>query len=110
MPSRSATPGRNEENVGMIDQRQHCLGTARLREIDGDRALSPVEEVFGPRHQRDSATAGSVDADHVGAQIRKEYSAEGSRTDAGDLEHLHTRQRTGRHIELRLPSNGINSQ
>ena len=95
----------------MFDERQYCVGTAGLREVDGDRALAPVEKVLRPRHQLQAAAAGSVDADHVGAQIREQHSAERSRADTGYLENLHAGQGTGRHIDPHSPRPArINSQ
>jgi hypothetical protein len=43
---------------------------------------------------------GSIDAHHIGTQIREQHSAEGPRSDPGYFENLHTGQRAGCHVRL----------
>ena len=87
-----------EQDVGVLCQGKHCLGATGFREIDGNRALSAVEQVVGPRHELHPSAARAVDTHHVGTQIREQHSAEWPRSDSGYLENLHAGQWASRHF------------
>jgi hypothetical protein len=76
------------QDVGLLDEPQHDLGTVGVLEVDGDRAPAAVEQLGGVvgAGADEAAAPDAVDAQDVGAEVGEQHRAEGPRADAADLD------------------------
>ena len=82
-----------EGGVGLLDQLQADLDGGRLFQVQRHRAAPAAGDVgLGP-----APAALSIDAHHIGAQVRQQHAAERSGPDAGEFDDLQTRQRSLAH-------------
>ena len=93
-----AGPERLHEHVGSIGQTPYDVRAAGRLEVDGDRAAAPGKDVLAVRHEGQPRPAGTVDADHLGAEVGEHHAAERCRADPCDLDHPDTGKWARRHV------------
>ena len=105
-PLRHAGPESLGQRIGALDEPQHRLDAVGVLQVDRHGAAAAVHH----RHRSGIATARhglrAVDVQHVGTHVRQQHRGERTRADPGELDHLHTRQRSC-HVNLAfLPPGG----
>src|SRR5262245_42859354 len=86
-----------DECVGAGDQLLDDANALGSLEIDSDSRAPTRQQVVRRRSGRQVVATGSVDPDHVGAQVREEHGGERCRTEPGQLDYPYAMQRPGRH-------------
>ncbi len=91
-----------QQHVALLDQLPKDLLSFLGLEIQGDALLAPVHRHEVGRLAADErrpaarvvALAGLLDLDHLGAHVAEHHRAEGTRQDAGEVEHTNAGQRS----------------
>ena len=83
-----------DERVGLLDETHHGLDTLGLLQVDADRPAPAVEQFLVGRGEVGAHLLRAIDAQHVGAHVGKHHGGERAGPDAGDLDDLHSTQRS----------------
>jgi hypothetical protein len=84
-----------DEDVALGDQVEHERDALGALEVDGERALAPVDHVHpGALTPLQATGHDPVDADHVGTEVGEQHRGERSGTEPCQLDHADTGERT----------------